>query len=70
MLLLGDFSLDTEALSMANEGRKEVFVDCVEDIEEELPLGNLLGEELIWEVLLYVGIALDHLEDLEHAQLL
>ena len=55
---------------MADEGRKEVFVYGVEDIEEELPLGNLLGEELIWEVLLHVVIALDHLEDLEHAQLL
>ena len=55
---------------MADEGRKKVIVNGVENIEEELPLRNLLGEELIWEVLLHVVIALDHLEDLEHAQLL
>ena len=55
---------------MVDKRGKEVLKDCVDDVEEELPLWCLLSEELVREVLLDQVVILDHGEHLEDTQLL
>ena len=55
---------------MVDKRGKEVLIDGVDDVEEELSLRCLLGEELIREVHLDQVIILDHGKHLEDTQLL